>query len=158
MRHPSENHSVFHVGFLDEFNNPHISNFLHDFRSPSFTDSYTCHECTDSEICSSCIDEFFKKMLTGLLGNRLPTCSNRLLRVVVSVFRFQVKSFHSKLIAFHSKRNLLIPRGISCVSRVLDVAFGGQEGEPVHMAGRGKGTSQNVPNNLLAQMVAALQH
>ncbi|KAF1881650.1 hypothetical protein Lal_00039868 [Lupinus albus] len=28
------------------------------------------------------------------------------------VFRFQVKRFHSKLIAFHSKRNLLIPKGI----------------------------------------------
>ncbi|KAF1892852.1 hypothetical protein Lal_00035496 [Lupinus albus] len=58
LKHPSEGHSVFNLDLLQEFNDTHLSNFLHDFHAPSLTDSYTCHACTNSKTCNVCIDEF----------------------------------------------------------------------------------------------------
>ena len=58
MKHPSEDHSVFHVDLLDELIDEHLSDFFHDTDFPSLTDSYTCLACTDSEMCSFCIDQF----------------------------------------------------------------------------------------------------
>ncbi|KAF1874228.1 hypothetical protein Lal_00030261 [Lupinus albus] len=58
LKHPSEGHSVFHLDLLHEFNDTHLSNFLHDFQPPSLTDPSTCHACTNFETCSFCIDEF----------------------------------------------------------------------------------------------------
>ncbi|KAF1894566.1 hypothetical protein Lal_00031435, partial [Lupinus albus] len=45
------------IDLLHEFNDTHLSNFLHDFHAPSLINSYTCHACTNSERCSFCIDE-----------------------------------------------------------------------------------------------------
>ncbi|KAF1864407.1 hypothetical protein Lal_00022065 [Lupinus albus] len=46
------------------------------------------------------------------LGNRLPTCCNRLLRAVVSVFKFLSERVSLQTDLFHSKRNLHFPRGV----------------------------------------------
>ncbi|KAF1864815.1 hypothetical protein Lal_00031774 [Lupinus albus] len=50
MKHPYEDHSVFHVDFLDELINEHISDFIHDSDSLSLIASHTCHACTDYEL------------------------------------------------------------------------------------------------------------
>ncbi|KAF1879855.1 hypothetical protein Lal_00014155 [Lupinus albus] len=59
LKHSSEGHSVFHLDLLHEFNDTHLSNFIHDFHAPSLTYPYTSHACTNSETCSFCIDEFW---------------------------------------------------------------------------------------------------
>ena len=57
MKHFPEDHSVFHIDFLDEIDE-HVLDVLHDPDLPSFTDSFSCPACTDSEMCMSCIDQF----------------------------------------------------------------------------------------------------
>ncbi|KAF1879722.1 hypothetical protein Lal_00039778, partial [Lupinus albus] len=61
--HSSDDDFVFHLDFLHEFTDTHLSNFLHDFHAPSdinvpCTSLYICHACTDFEMCDSCIDKF----------------------------------------------------------------------------------------------------
>ncbi|KAF1877043.1 hypothetical protein Lal_00033596 [Lupinus albus] len=50
--------TIFNLDLLQEFNDKHLSNFLHGSHASSFSTSYTCHACTDYEICTSRIDEF----------------------------------------------------------------------------------------------------
>ena len=54
MKHPMEDHSVFHIELLEDLVDDSLSELLDiDFPSLSdFDDTYTCDTCTESEICS----------------------------------------------------------------------------------------------------------
>ena len=54
MKHPSEDHSVFHIDMLDDLVDEHLLEFLHDSNFPLLTDSFTCTACSDSEMCAVC--------------------------------------------------------------------------------------------------------
>jgi len=84
MKHPSEEHSVFHIDLFDELIDEHLSDFFHDTDFPSLTDSYTCPTCTDSEICSFCIDQFLDIEIdtdSDILHAPLDCASNLLVEV-----------------------------------------------------------------------------
>ncbi|KAK7251288.1 hypothetical protein RIF29_34343 [Crotalaria pallida] len=56
MKHFSNDHSVFHVDLIDDLIDEHVLDFLHDYDLPSFTSSFTCSACSDSEMCTACIE------------------------------------------------------------------------------------------------------
>ncbi|MCI15984.1 hypothetical protein A2U01_0037124, partial [Trifolium medium] len=58
MKHPSEEHSVFALELFDNLIEDECTDgFISDFPCISdFTDTYTCHSCTDNKICSLCVE------------------------------------------------------------------------------------------------------
>lgn len=57
IKHPMEEHYVFHIEFLSDLVNGTYSELLSDFPSLSnFDYTYSCNSCTDTNLCSVCAE------------------------------------------------------------------------------------------------------
>jgi len=58
MKHPIEDHSIFHIDLLADLVGDNLAEFVDDVDFPClayYSDSYTCDTCTDSQMCL-CLD------------------------------------------------------------------------------------------------------
>ena len=48
MKHPWDDHSIFHIDLINDLVDDHFSDFVHDIDLSLFSDSHDYHVCSDS--------------------------------------------------------------------------------------------------------------